>query len=172
VATGLIERLRAALADVVPEGATVVLTITAPIRLPSKTADDLEARVRRLLARRPPGRDVTATVHGNGVRIGLVRDGSAGVPRVIGFVHNPGTDARRLVQMTREILSILAADPGPRRSRRGGERSRVVVSADGSEWLTVYRAIEAQLGASTGSATLRIVFRDGEVGVTAPGALS
>jgi hypothetical protein len=72
--------------------------------------------------------------------------------------------------MSREILSILAADPGPRRPRRVGERWRVVVSADGSEWLTVYRAIEAQLGASTGSAGLRIVFGDGQVAMlSAPG---
>ena len=38
VATRLIERLQATLGETVPDGMTVLLTITAPIRLPSKTA--------------------------------------------------------------------------------------------------------------------------------------
>jgi hypothetical protein len=38
VATRLIERLQATLGETVPDGTTVLLTITAPIRLPSKTA--------------------------------------------------------------------------------------------------------------------------------------
>ena len=42
VATRLIERLQATLGETVPDGMTVLLTITAPIRLPSKTAASLE----------------------------------------------------------------------------------------------------------------------------------
>jgi hypothetical protein len=42
VATRLIERLQAALGETVPDGMTVLLTITAPIRLPSRTAASLE----------------------------------------------------------------------------------------------------------------------------------
>ena len=41
VATRLIERLQATLGDTVPDGMTVLLTITAPIRMPSKTAASL-----------------------------------------------------------------------------------------------------------------------------------
>lgn len=59
VATRLIEGLRATLAETVPDGMTVLLTITAPIRLPSKTAASLEDRMRDLLRRRSPGRDET-----------------------------------------------------------------------------------------------------------------
>lgn len=42
VATRLIERLQATLGETVPDGMTVLLTITAPIRFPSKTAAALE----------------------------------------------------------------------------------------------------------------------------------
>ena len=42
VAMRLIERLEANLAEVVPDGVTLLLTITAPIRLPSKTAAAVE----------------------------------------------------------------------------------------------------------------------------------
>ena len=45
VATRLIERLQATLGEIVPDGMTVLLTITAPIRLPSKTAAALEGKI-------------------------------------------------------------------------------------------------------------------------------
>jgi hypothetical protein len=40
---------------IVRDGLTVLLTITAPIRLPSKTTDSLEDKIRILLERRSPG---------------------------------------------------------------------------------------------------------------------
>jgi len=51
VATRLIERLQATLGDTVPDGMTVLLTITAPIRMPSKTAASLEDKIQILLGR-------------------------------------------------------------------------------------------------------------------------
>jgi hypothetical protein len=45
VATRLIERLQATPGESVPDGMTVLLTITAPIRLPSKTAASLEDKI-------------------------------------------------------------------------------------------------------------------------------
>ena len=47
VATRLIERLQATLGKTVPDGMTVMLTITAPIRVPSKTAASLEDKYKR-----------------------------------------------------------------------------------------------------------------------------
>ena len=52
VALRLVGGLKAALASVVPEGETVVFTISAPIRLPAKTAVALE----QYGARRPERR--------------------------------------------------------------------------------------------------------------------
>jgi hypothetical protein len=65
VATALIERLQAALSQVVPDGTTVLLTINAPIRLPSKTAASLEDKIQTLLNRGSLGRDAKDTIHGN-----------------------------------------------------------------------------------------------------------
>jgi hypothetical protein len=64
VAIRLIERLQATLEETVPDGMTVLVTITAPIRLPSKTAAALEDRMRTLLGRRSPGQDAKDTIHG------------------------------------------------------------------------------------------------------------
>src|ERR1700688_2545174 len=88
VATRLIERLQATLGETVPDGTTVLLTITAPIRLPSKTATSLEDRIQTLLSQGSPGRDEKDTIHGNRIQIRLLRDGSERAPRMIGFVHN------------------------------------------------------------------------------------
>ena len=71
VATRLIERLQATLVETVPQGMTVLLTITAPIRLPSKTTASLEEKTQSLLARGSSGRDEKATIHGNRVRMRL-----------------------------------------------------------------------------------------------------
>jgi hypothetical protein len=74
VATRLIERLQATLGETVPNGTTVLLTITAPIRLPSKTAASLEDTITTLLGRGSPGRDERDMIHGNRVQIRLLRD--------------------------------------------------------------------------------------------------
>ena len=52
VALRLVGGLQAALSEFVPDGEAVILTITAPIRLPSKTAAALESKIRDCLARR------------------------------------------------------------------------------------------------------------------------
>ena len=107
VATRLIERLQATLGETVPDGMTVLLTITAPIRLPSKTAASLEDKIQTLLGRRSPGRgrDEKDTIHGNRVRIRLLKDKSERAPKMIGFVHNSDSDPLLLLNMTRELLS-------------------------------------------------------------------
>ena len=94
VATRVVERLRAAAADVVPDGMTVVATITAPIRLPAKTVAAVEDKIRTTLARRARG-DVKATINGNRVQIRIVEDASKRAPKLIGYVHNPGVNPLR-----------------------------------------------------------------------------
>src|ERR1700758_1416808 len=64
VATRLIERLQATLGETVPDGMTVLLTITAPIRLPSKTAAALEGKLHAILGQESPSRDEKITIHG------------------------------------------------------------------------------------------------------------
>jgi hypothetical protein len=92
VAIGVVERLRDAVGDAVPDGTTVVVTITAPIRLPGKTTAALEGKIRTLLGQKTSGRDVKAIVHGNRVRIRVVRRASRRAPTLVGFVHNPDVD--------------------------------------------------------------------------------
>ena len=88
----LMGRLQAALGKTVPDGMTVLLTVTAPIRLPSKTAGVLDEKILALLRRKSADKDEKETIHGNRVQIRLLRMASKQAPKLIGFVHNPESD--------------------------------------------------------------------------------
>ena len=65
VALGLVRRLQARLCESVPDGKTVILTITAPIRVPAKTTAALEDKIRTYLSRRSAPMEDRDTIHGN-----------------------------------------------------------------------------------------------------------
>ena len=163
VATRLLERLRTTTGDVVPDGTTVVLTVTAPIRVAAKTSAALEDRIRTLLARRSRGRDEDAAIHGNRIRIRLLRNLSERAPKFIGFVHNADSDPVLLLNMTREVLELFSVEAERPATKRAGERWLVVTSAGGSAWLEAYRDIYAQLRMATGFNKVLMAFGDGRV---------
>jgi hypothetical protein len=165
VATRLIKRLRAALGESVPDGTTVLLTVTAPIRLPSKTGTSLENKIQMLLGRRSPDRAEKDTIHGNRVQIRLLRDGSEQAPKLIGFVHNSDSDPLLLLNMTREFLELIGAKTGRRGAKLAGERWLVVTSAAGISCLEAYRHIYSQLRMATAFKKILMVFGDGSVGM-------
>ena len=170
VATRLIERLQATLGETVPDGMTVLLTITAPIRLPSKTAASLEDKIQTLLGRGAPGRnergrDEKNTIHGNRVQIRLLRDESERAPKMIGFVHNSDSDPLLLLNMTRELLELISAEAGRRAPRLAGDRWLVVISAGEISCLEAYRYIYSQLRMATDFKKILMVFGDGRVGM-------
>ena len=96
VVVRVVGRLKAALADIVPQDQTVIFTITAPIRLPGKTATELESLARR--------GEFSGNVHGNQVRVHRVTGVPSTMPRVIGFVHNPDSDSGVILAMTESRL--------------------------------------------------------------------
>jgi len=118
VAIRLVTRLREALTPDVPAGTSVIVTVTAPIRLAAKTTTGLEEKIRALLARRS-ARDTKATVHGNRVRIRIVRGRPRRAPKLIGFVHNPDVDPVMLLSLASEDrVRRPASSRIARRSRR------------------------------------------------------
>ena len=165
VATRLMERLEAALGESVPDGMTVLLTITAPIRLPSKTAAALEDKIQTLLGRGLRGRDEKDTIQGNRVHIRLLRDESERAPKMIGFVHNSDSDPLLLLNMTRELLELFGAEAGRRAPRLAGDRWLVVISAGGISCLEAYRYIYSQLRMATEFNEILMVFGDRRVGM-------
>jgi hypothetical protein len=165
VATRVVERLQASLADSVPDGITVVVTITAPIRLAAKTAAALEDKIQTLLGRASPGRDQKDAIHGNRVQIRFLKSESVRVPKVIGFVHNSDSDPVLLFNMTGELLELIGADAGRRPAKLRGDRWLVVISAGESSHLETYRYIASLLRMPAGFKKILMVFGDGSVGL-------
>lgn len=166
VATRVVQRLQAALAEKAPNGVTVLLTITAPIRLPSKTVDAIEGKIRTLLRRASSVREEIDTINGNRVRILCLRDKTARAPKLIGFVHNPESDPRLLFTMTRELLELIGSTARGR-STRAGDRWLVAICARASSYSEAYRYIYSQLGAGTIHRRIVMVFGDGRVEILA-----
>jgi hypothetical protein len=96
----LVSGLKAALAEVIPEGQTLIFTVTAPIRRRAKMAAALEALVRAGL----PNGDVRSTVEENDVRLRQVIDVPAHMPKVLGFVHTLESDAGLILALTESQL--------------------------------------------------------------------
>jgi hypothetical protein len=174
VATRLIEHLQASLREIVPAGITVLLTITAPIRLPSKTAASLGEKIQALLSRESPvrdkprrdkpRRDTKDTIHGNRIQIRLLRVESQLAPKMIGFVHNSDSDPLLLFDMTDELLELISMQAGKRAPRLAGDRWLVLICAAGISCLDAYRYIYSQLRTPINFTKILMVFADGRVG--------
>jgi hypothetical protein len=95
VVRGLTDRLKTDLAKLVPKDQTLLFTITAPIRVPGKTADALEGRAPRAIE----VGEWRGEVYGNAVRIRCLAGVAPRRPRVMGFVHNPEVSAARILAL-------------------------------------------------------------------------
>jgi len=96
----LTRNLKARLAGVLPEGQSVVITVTAPIKHPAKTAGTLEIIVREGLAHG----DLQKTIHGNKVRVRPIIHVATNMPTVLAFVHNTESDARLILDIAESRL--------------------------------------------------------------------
>jgi hypothetical protein len=105
IALGLIDCMQRALCDDVPDGTTLLFSVTAPIRVPGKTAAELTDRVRVWLHGRAAPAATRYTISGNAVRIRLVNGREKRESSVRGFVHNPDVDVKALFDEAREIIA-------------------------------------------------------------------
>ena len=83
---------------------------------------------------------------------------------MIGFVHNPDSDPRLLLNLTRELLGLLSAADGRRAPRLTGDRWLLLITGETS-CLEAYRYVYSQLRAVTAFKKILMVFDDGRVGV-------
>jgi hypothetical protein len=167
VATRVIERLNADLGETVPKGMTVVLTITAPIRLPSKTIAALGDKITTLLGRRSPPRDEKHMIHGNHVRIRLLRHKSGRAPRMIGFVHNHDSDPFLLLNATQELIEGIG-EACDREIDKAGDRWLVIVGPRKVSALKAYRTVYSQLHMPRIFEKIVFAFGDGRIGDLVP----
>ncbi len=139
VALRLIADIRAALDKQVPRGKTVIFTVTAPVRLASKTASAISSEIIRM---QETGQDATAqTVHGNQVQIRIIK-GRAGQAKVAGFVHNPETDPKLLLDPSAEIIAGVTRTDAGRLPKRHSRRSSLAHTLPAESWSHIADALE------------------------------
>jgi hypothetical protein len=165
VALRVVGSLQAALSEFVPDGEAVVLTITAPIRLPSKTATALESKIRDRLARRRSTQvEIKDTIYGNQIRVRLVKGASRRMSKVIGFVHNPDSNPDVLLRLTQSLLRhIGAAADKPLPERFTGDRWLIFANEVGLSYIETYRQVYSQLSISTDFKKVLMVLAGGRV---------
>ena len=138
VALELLRRLQTGLQDSVPDGKTVVLTVTAPIRQSGKTAAAVEEKIKDGLARRSAKLDVKDTIQGNSVRARLVKGGN---PKVVGFVHNPDPKSDVLLDLTQALLGRVNA----LEKERTPDLWLVIADDGGRPHIEAYRWLASQM---------------------------
>ena len=164
VALRFVGGLRATLSAFVPEDEAVIVTITAPIRLPAKTAAALEHQIRDCLARPAGPMEVKAQILGNEIRFRRVKGVSTRMAKVIGFVHNPDSDPDILLRLTQSLLRHIGTAADKRLPESfAGARWLVVASDDGLSHIETYRQVCAQLSLPTGFEKILMVLADGRV---------
>jgi hypothetical protein len=99
VALRLVYRLKASVADIVPDDQCIMFTVTAPVRLPAKTGAALQCMLRAVHTD-----ELRRIVNGNEVRARRVTTVPTDMPRVIGFVHNPESNAGLILDLAESIL--------------------------------------------------------------------
>jgi len=99
VVVRLLGGLRACVEHANPGDKTVFMTITAPIKLPGKTQNELDVIVRDSLDRRTHIGDRQMTIFKNAVRLRILESHSKRKHKFVGMVHNPGTDPIMLLDL-------------------------------------------------------------------------
>lgn len=159
----LVERLRTQLQDAVPGGVTVVLTVTAPIRLASRTAATVEERIRALLGKQAGRQGLSETINGNEIQLRLMRGGKTSTSRLAGFVHNRDSDSTILFDLAHTLLERL------RKGFSGDAEGWLIVAMeDEPSWTQTYRHVCAQLVAQTDLRRVVLVDSDGAVSTLVP----
>lgn len=100
VALRFVHGLKAALAEALPADQAVVFTVTAPIRLPARTAAALAGLIRAS----QPDSEIGDTINGNHIRLLRMAGAPVEGPRVLGFVHNPDADAGLILALAQAGL--------------------------------------------------------------------
>lgn len=158
----VIGRLRAALGDMVPNGRTVIVTITAPIRLASKTTAALEDAIRSSLARKSTSADIKADMYGNQIQVRIVKSGTMQIPKVVGLVHNPHPNPDALLDTTQALIQSVGAVAATSAASTK-ERWLIVAAENSSSHIKTYREIYAQLAVPTDFKKILMVSAEGQV---------
>jgi len=124
----------------------------------------LEDNIRTYLARQSAHGEAKHTIHGNQIRVRLVKGGSRRTTKVIGFVHNPDSDPDVLFDITLSLIERIGAKArtgAPARS--ADDRWLVLAGDDRFSYIEPYRHVYSQLSIPTGLKNILVVLADGRI---------
>jgi len=124
----------------------------------------LEDNIRTYLARQSAQGEAKHTIHGNQIRVRLVKGGSRRTTKVIGFVHNPDSDPDVLFDITLSLIERIGAKArtgAPARS--ADDRWLVLAGDDRFSYIEPYRHVYSQLSIPTGFKKILVVLADGRI---------
>jgi hypothetical protein len=104
VVVGVLAELRSFVEAATPGGRAILVTLSAPVRLPARTVEDLKAGITALVAAGTRRADSSAIVHGNSVRLRLLEISAKAPTRLIGFVHHPRSAPEPLLDLAEQWL--------------------------------------------------------------------
>jgi len=104
VVVQLLGNIRAAIEQEVPGKIVVIMTITAPIKLPGKTEHELIGKIKNFLEPGIQQQDSALTIFQNEVQLRFVESSPKQNTRFIGLVHNPNIDAKMLLDLAAQWL--------------------------------------------------------------------
>jgi len=162
VALEVVSRVRTAIQRQVPADRTIVVTISAPIRLAAKTAAALSSRVLNRVSGRARAERSLHRIHGNRIEIWILQGGIATTSKLVGFVHNPDVDPRIFIEVTRALLAAI----GPHRraaARRSGARWLLFENHGDRLPIETYRNVCQQLRLGTAFERLFVALPDGGI---------
>jgi len=105
VVVRLLGHIRMVIEQDVPKDITVLITITAPIKHPAKTAHELIGNIKDLL--KPPIQKCNneLVIFQNEIQIRIVEFTSKPTVKIVGLVHNPDIDPGFLLDLASKWLS-------------------------------------------------------------------
>jgi hypothetical protein len=123
-----------------------------------------EDNIRTYLARQSAQGEAKHTIHGNQIRVRLVKGGSRRTTKVIGFVHNPDSDPDGLFDITLSLIERIGAKARTGAPARSAvDRWLVLAGDDRFSYIEPYRHVCSQLSIPTGFKKILVVLADGRI---------
>lgn len=99
VAARLVENLRAIYEQDIPLGKAIIVIVTAPIKLPAKTENDIRVQIDDFLKSKIVPQDKKIIIHQNAVCLRVIETPPKQTIKFVGLVHNPTSDATLLLNL-------------------------------------------------------------------------
>jgi hypothetical protein len=103
VVVRILGNIRNAIEQEVPKESVIIVTISAPIKLPAKTEHELIEKIRSVVSKGKKERDTSLTIFENEVRIRFLKYSSKQNINFIGLVHNKDIDSKYLLDISSKL---------------------------------------------------------------------